>query len=232
MARQVQFRGEIETYHSSVLAEEQGAAIMGSRRRKPIRGLGLSAALAGLVFCATLSTQAAERFVIRVERQAPGVDIEGAPIVKGRLIINGQDLGETVENPSYKLEPGTFEGAIRYVFQRDLLLSSGVQATIGDLVVALDHPHQGSAKQVDILFRSGNLSSQSRGSILLGSAFRGSAGDLLLPPNHPLNKMRMVLYGSATPVIYPDKPATITIAEDSPLTAAPSAPKGLQVRVR
>jgi hypothetical protein len=83
---------------------------MGSRRRNANpRSLGLSVALAGLVCCATLSTQAAaERFYIRVERQASGVDIEGAPIVKGRLIINGQDVGETVENPSYKLEPGTF----------------------------------------------------------------------------------------------------------------------------
>jgi hypothetical protein len=148
------------------------------------------------------------------------------------LIINGQDLGETVENPSYKLEPGTFEGAIRYVFQRDLLLSSGVQATIGDVLVAIDQARQGSAGRADILFRSGNLSSQSRGSILLGSAFRGSAGDLLLPPSHPLYRMRVALYGSATPVIYPDRAATITIAEGRPLTAPPSAPKGLQVGIR
>jgi hypothetical protein len=211
-----------------------GATIMGSHRRTAIRrSLGLSVALAGVVFCARLSTQAAaERFYIRVERQASGVDIEGAPIVKGRLIINGQDLGETVESPSYKLEPGTFEGAIRYVFQRDLLLSSGVQATIGDLLVAIDQVHQGSARPTDILFRSGNLSSQSRGSILLGPAFRGSAGDLLLPPGHPLYKMRAALYGSATPAIHPDRPATITIAEDRPLTAPPSAPKGLQVGIR
>jgi hypothetical protein len=206
---------------------------MGSRRRKAVRrSLGSLAALAGVVFCAALSTQAApERFYIRVERQASGMDIEGAPIVKGRLIINGQDLGETVENPSYKLEPGTFEGAIRYVFQRDLLLGSGVQATIGDVLVAIDQT-AGSARRADILFQSGNLSSQSRGSILLGPAFRGSAGDLLLPPSHPLYKMRVALYGSATPVIYPDRPATITIAEGRPLTAPPSAPAGLRVVVR
>jgi hypothetical protein len=210
---------------------------MGSRRRNANpRSLGLSVALAGLVCCATLSTQAAaERFYIRVERQASGVDIEGAPIVKGRLIINGQDVGETVENPSYKLEPGTFEGAIRYVFQRDLLLGSGVQATIGDVIVAIDQA-QGSAKRADILFQSGNLSSQSKGSILLGPAFRGSAGDLLLPPNHPLYKMRVALYGSATPAIHPDRAATITIAERQPLTAPrsapPSAPTGLRVGIR
>jgi hypothetical protein len=206
---------------------------MGSRRWKAIRrSLGLSVALAGVVFCATVSTQsAAERFYIRVERQASGVDIEGAPIVKGRLIINGQDLGETVENPSYKLEPGTFEGAIRYVFQRDLLLGSGVQATIGDVLVAIDQA-QGPARRAVILFQSGNLSSQSKGSILLGPAFRGSAGDLLLPPSHPLYKMRVALYGSATPAIHPDRPATITIAEGQPLTAPPSAPTGLRVGIR
>jgi hypothetical protein len=190
-------------------------------------------ALGGTVFCATLSTQAAPgRFFIRVERQASGVDMEGAPVVKGRLIINGEDFGETVEDPTYKLELGTFEGAIRYVFQRDLPLGSGVQATIGDLLVAIDQPHQGSARRADILFRSGNLSSQSKGSILLGPAVRGSAGDLLLPPGHPLYKMRVALYGSATPAIYPDRPATITIAEGRPLTAPPSAPKGLRVGIR
>jgi hypothetical protein len=206
---------------------------MGSRRGKTIRrSLGLSVALAGVVFCATVSTQpAAERLYIRVERQASGVDIEGAPIVKGRLIINGQDLGETVENPSYKLEPGTFDGAIRYVFQRDLLLGSGVQATIGDVLVAIDQA-QGSARRADILFQSGNLSSQAKGSILLGPAFRGSAGDLLLPPSHPLYKMRVALYGSATPAIHPDRPATITIAEGQRLTAPLSAPTGLRVGIR
>jgi hypothetical protein len=206
---------------------------MGSHRRKAWQGLGVLVALGGTVFCATLSTQAAPgRFYIRVERQTSGVDIEGAPIVKGRLIINGEDFGETVEDPSYRLEPGTSEGAIRYVFQRDLLLGSGVQATIGDLLVAIDQSRQGSARRADILFRSGNLSSQSKGSILLGPAFRGSAGDLLLPPSHPLYKMRVALYGSATPVIYPDRPATITIAEGRPLAAPPSAPKGLRVGIR
>jgi hypothetical protein len=206
---------------------------MGNRWLTAIRqGLGLLVALGGTVFCATPSTQAAERFFIRVERGASGVDAQGAAIVKGRLIVNGQDLGETIENPSYKIEPGTFEGAIRYVYQRDLLLGSGVQATIGDLLVAIDPALQGSARRADILFRSGNLSSQSKGSILLGSAYRGSAGDLLLPPSHPLYKMRAALYGSPTPVICPDRPATITIAEGRPLTAPPSAPTGLQVGVR
>jgi len=210
---------------------------MGTHRRNAVwRGLGFLVALGSTIFCATSSTRAeAERFFIRVERQASGVDMEGAPIVKGRLIINGEDFGETVEDPAYKVELGTFEGAIRYVFQRNLLLGSGVQATIGDLLVAIDQPHQGSVKQADILFRSGNLSSQSKGSILLGRAFRGSAGDLLLPPSHPLYRMRVALYGSATPVIHPDLPATITIAEGRPLTTPttpPSAPKGLQVGIR
>jgi hypothetical protein len=180
-------------------------------RRQMRRGLGLSVALAGVVLCATRSTEAAaERFYIRVQRQASGIDIEGARIVKGRLIINGQDLGETVENPSYKLEPGTFEGAIRYVFQRDLLLGSGVHATIGDVFVAIDQA-QGSARRVDILFQSGNLSSQSKGSVLLGPALRGSAGDLLLPPSHTLYRMRVALYGSATPAIHPDRLATMKL---------------------
>jgi hypothetical protein len=190
------------------------------RHRKAIRRGLAFLVLAGTVFCATASTQAAERFLMRVERQASGVDAQGASIVKGRLIVNGQDFGETIENPSYTLEPGTFEGTIRYIFRRDLLLSSGMLAAIGDFLVAIDPAYQGSARRAHIVFHPGNLSSQSRGSILLAA------------PNQPLYLMRVALYGSAAPVTHPDRPVTVTIAQPRPSTGPPSAPRNLQVRVR
>jgi hypothetical protein len=231
LARHLHSR-RMRTYRSyGSLPERPGAAFMGSRWWRVIRwGLGFFVALWGTLFCATQSTQAAGRFFIRVERQTSGVDAQGAAIVKGRLIVNGQDFGETVENPSYKLLPGTFEGAIRYVNQPDLVLGSGVRSTIGDLLVTIDRA-LGPAGRADILFRSGDLSSQATGSILLGPAVHGSAGDRILPPSHPLYKMRVALYGSATPTTYPDRPATITIAEGRPLTP-PSAPTGLRVGIR
>ncbi|PCK07295.1 MAG: hypothetical protein COA42_14980 [Alteromonadaceae bacterium] len=146
----------------------------------------------------------AEDFNLRLERLSSLAN-QG---VKGRLLLNNQELGITLENANTLIPIGSYTGIMRYASSKGFAQSANGQlSNTGDFLLEI----AGVPGFTDILFHTGTQPHHSRGCILLGPAYRDDKGIGHLPEDHPLRKLRNYFYGSNQPNSSPITKINITI---------------------
>lgn len=147
-----------------------------------------------------------------MKRTGISKDARGANVLNGRLLVNGEDIGPTFENPAYRIPAGVYRGTIRYVSGKGFVQGPlGRLADTGDFLLAVESVAQGALKRNDILFHGGHTADASEGCIMLGPVSRDANGARIVGPDHPLARLRKAFYGTTQPVSSPDTSITVVI---------------------
>lgn len=156
---------------------------------------------------------------VRLEREPPGKNL----LVKGRILLNGKDIGATFENGDKVIPPGgPYKGLMRYSSSRNFVQGpNGVMSKEGDFLLEVSV----GGSRTDILLHAGNLPRHSTGCIALGPATLDPAnGSAAITKDSPLYKLRETFYGTQTPNQSPNKEIVVTVTEGSEFKGSWPAP--------
>ncbi len=163
------------------------------------------------VFTISLTeTRAALDFTIVINR----TNLNGN-YLRGTISVNGQIIGSTLENDEYRIPPGRYPGALRYLSHRNFVQNpNGEMFYTGDFLLEIAGVKDWKGRtRTDILFHGGSKPINSEGCILLGSVGKPTNGVPTISPDHPLYKLRLAFYGTDTPAASPNKTITIEIID-------------------
>ena len=131
-------------------------------------------------------------------------------LLKGRISVNGQEIGTCYENAKKMIPAGTYTGVLRYSSAKDLVQGPGGSlGKVGDFLLEVaDVPNR-----KDILFHAGNKPAQSDGCVMLGPApMDPKTTDPIA--SEPLMKLRLLFYdGNDRPTGTPHKVITIQVRD-------------------
>ena len=133
------------------------------------------------------------------------------PGVLGTLTVNGELLGDVLENDALKVAAGKYRGRMRYVSEKNFVQGPLQQmAEQGDFLLEI----MGVKGKSNILVHSGTKPWHSEGCILAGAAVKKTVNGkttVHISSDSTLSKLRRKFYGTDTPKSCPDKRITITI---------------------
>lgn len=133
--------------------------------------------------------------------------------VAGQLRVNGELLGDVLENDALKIPAGTYRGRMRYVSGKGFVQGPfNVMADKGDFLLEV----AGVSHKTDILIHQGNKPWHSTGCILAGPITRKFVDGrkfVSIDSDATLSKLRRRFYGTDLPTSCPNKRITITIRD-------------------
>jgi hypothetical protein len=132
--------------------------------------------------------------------------------VSGQLLLNGQVIGDTLENDKLKIQSGKYPGFMRYVSGKNFVQGPfGVMANVGDFLLAVGK----TEPRTNILFHGGTKPWHSTGCILLGAikSKKDDKGNVTrwVEETSALRTLRTSFYGAETPSACPNLPIWIEI---------------------
>jgi hypothetical protein len=180
-----------------------------------------------------------DSFEITIKR-----DILNHNTLKGRIFVNGEEIGKTWERYDLRIAPGHYPGNIRYFSDNENAVGPfRDMGFIGDFLLEIGEVTWGDGKKrTNLLFHGGNNWKHSRGCIMLGAVQNVKLGyrDVkiplsgdgfkmnkyrYIPEDHTLWKLRELFYGKdltrklngkEIPFLRPVKKISITIEPFNP----------------
>lgn len=133
-------------------------------------------------------------------------------LVYGKISVNDIEIGNCYENNDLKIKAGDYKGVMRYFSPKGFAQNPfGNLGKEGDFLLEVSNVQS----RTNILFHTGNKPEHSTGCILLGPVNKTIDGSRYVNEDHPLYKLRILFYGTNTPISSPDKQINITIADIS-----------------
>ncbi len=130
-------------------------------------------------------------------------------LITGKLYVNGEYIGPSFENEVLKIEKGSYKGVVRYYSNQNFVSNPlGTLARDGDFLLEVAKVQN----RFGLLFHAGQKPYHARGCVLLGNAYNDN-GTKYLPIDHPLRILREKFYGTADPLVSPNKNIVIKIDE-------------------
>jgi len=134
--------------------------------------------------------------------------------VVGDLTVNGQLMGQVVENEALRIAPGTYKGVLRYGSTKDFVQGPlGKMAQNGDFLLEV----AGVAGREALLLHTGNKPWHSKGCVLAAAAKKSQVNGktvVSISEGSTLRNLRKAFYGSdGTPAVCSNKTIRISIAD-------------------
>ena len=193
------------------------------KRSLRLRCLILHTVIISVVGCLYVRALAGDEFSIAIKR----THLKGEELT-GTLFINGREIGPTLENDSYRIPPGTYNGVVRYISSHHFVQNPGGELFYtGDFLLEIAGVKDWSGRsRTGILFHAGSKPQNSEGCVLLGAVTKDSRGEIILSPDHPLYKLRESFYGTNDPNSSPNKTVKVEIVETIDKDARSGAKNG------
>ncbi|MBS0340606.1 MAG: hypothetical protein JSS56_08755 [Proteobacteria bacterium] len=157
-------------------------------------------------------------FLITIQRQTrasfvgkkDGKDVSGVGVV-GTLFVNGQPLGDVLENEALRVKAGSYKGVLRYVSSKHFVQGPlGKMDEAGDVLLEVS----GVDGRRDLLIHTGTKPWHSEGCILAGAAKKtvvAGKSTVTMGNDSTLKKLREKFYGAEIPVACPNIVIRISI---------------------
>lgn len=133
--------------------------------------------------------------------------------VVGKIILNGKEIGQTVENDKLKIPVGEYPGYLRYVSSKNFVQGPlGELGKVGDFLLEVGS----TAPRTNILFHGGTKPWHSEGCILLGAVKsetdRSGKKTVTVQEGSALAVLRRAFYETDKPAACPNKSIRIKIS--------------------